>query len=974
MATFRLHLFGAPRLDRAGKTSDMDTRKALALLAYLALNKSGFSRDSLATLFYPESDQVTGRAALRRTLSSLRKALDGVGLDAERGQVSLDLSNILVDVLEFRSLLAETHAHGHPATNTCSKCIRPLEAAVQLYQGDFLAGFGLRDSPQFDDWQFFQAEELRQEFAGALQKLAHLKASQKDYEAAVALTRQWLALDPLQEAAHRDLMLFFARHGQRNAALRQYRECVRVLEQELGVPPLDETTALYQAILENNLPVQPQEAVTSPEAKTGKPTSPGAESISVGTFPLVGREKESSLLQQAYQATQSSGSFFVLEGEAGIGKTRLAEEFLAEVQRSGAKTATGRCYEGESGLAFAPFLEVLNSLLVQPGAGEKLQKLPAAVIAPAVQLLPSLSSILSESQVGVTSENPGARLRFFEALRILLSTLLETERPGVIFLDDLHWADADSLDLLAFLVHRLDNIFYLCAWRGDLVPPGHALRQLYSQASRSGKAGCLALSRLEQEAVAELVAAAFSNTDSPDEIARQLLAETEGNPFFIVEYLNAIRSADPASQVGGWEMPSGVREMLRTRLAKVGELGMQLLGAGAVIGHSFDFNLLREISGRSEMETIAGCEALLQNGVIVERQVARTSDNQTDDLQYDFTHDKLRVLVYDQTSLARRRLLHQRAAENFAGRARLQAQNNALAAYHYRLAGQPGVAAEFFRKAGEHASRNYANREAVGYYQSALACGHPNPAGLHEAIGDLESLAGNYQSALGAFETAAALCSPPQLPWIEIKIGKVHDWRGEWELAECHYEAAAAEIGEDVDPGKRASLYADWSRAAYRRGELERGQTLAQRSYELSRLGSDLFAQAQALNMLGLMARAFGNYTEATGHLRASLETAERLGDPSARAAALNNLGRLYAEIGNIREALQFTEAALNLSLQLGDRHHAAAIYNNLADLYHASGQPDRAMEQLKKAVVIFAEIGSQSTELLPEIWKLTEW
>jgi predicted ATPase/DNA-binding SARP family transcriptional activator len=978
LAVTKLFLFGAPRLDRGGEITEMDTRKGLALLAYLALNKGGHSRDSLTVLFYPENDQTSGRAALRRTLSSLRKALGGIGLDAEREQISLDLSIFWVDVIDFRTRIAETQTHGHPAAQTCHKCSQPLEEAVKLYREGFMAGFGLRDSPQFDDWQYFQAEELRQAFAGALQRLARLQAAGADFEAAIARTRQWLSLDQLQEAAHRDLMMYYAWSGQRSAALRQYRECVRILEQELSVPPLDETTNLYQAILENHLPPPPEAEKPLAEIPPDKMPSSPPETRYSSAYPLVGRENERGLLDKAYKKTR--GFMFILEGEAGIGKTRLAEEFLNEIQRSGAATADGRCYEGESGLAYTPFLDVLNSVLAKPGSVEKLRRLPAAVIAPAAQLVPSVASLAPELQTELSAGSPGTRLRFFEALRTLLSGLLDGEPQGVVFLDDLHWADADSLDLLAYLTHRLDNLFYLCAWRGDLVPPDHRLRQLYSQAARNGKAGFLALPRLGQAAVSQLVALALDPITSTGGIANQLYSETEGNPFFIVEYLNAMRSAETNGNGEEWAMPTGVREVLRSRLAKVGELGMQLLSAGSVIGHSFDFHLLKEASGRSELETISGCEMLLQHGLIVEHAAPHFSseihrlDQPTTDLEYNFTHDKLRALVYDQTSLARRRLLHQRAAEVYAGRARTLDQNNALAAYHYRLAGQPRMAAEFFRKAGEHARQNYANRDAAGYFQSALACGHPEPSGIHEAIGDLEALVGNYNAALAAYETAAALSSPANLPWIESKIGRVHDWRGEWELAECHYEAAAAEIGEEGDPGKAAGLFADWSRAAYRRGELERGQTLAQHALELSKRGDDLLAQAQALDILGLVARARKDYPLAGEYLHASLEVAERLGDASARAAAMNNLGRLNAEMGNLSEALSYTESALQVCIHLGDRHHAAALHNNLADLYHASGQRERAMEQLKKAVVIFAEIGGQTAEPLPEIWKLTEW
>ena len=134
-----------------------------------------------------------------------------------------------------------------------------------------MAGFSLRDSPAFDDWQFFQAESLRRELAGVLGRLSHVFSVQGDFEAGITHARRWLALDPLHEPAHRQLMLLYAWAGQRAAALRQYREAVRVFDQELSVAPLGETTALYEAILENHLPLPPKQTAAA-AAPRGRPT------------------------------------------------------------------------------------------------------------------------------------------------------------------------------------------------------------------------------------------------------------------------------------------------------------------------------------------------------------------------------------------------------------------------------------------------------------------------------------------------------------------------------------------------------------------------------------------------------------------------------------------------------------------------------------------------------------------------------
>src|SRR3712207_4301001 len=253
----RVLLLGAPRIEHGGEPIEVDTRKAVALVAYLALTRRRHARDALAGLLWPEYNQRRARAALRRTLSSLGKARTEGWLEVDRESVELNLDGVWVDVDCFRELLAECRTHGHPETQVCPDCLSPLSEAVGLYRDDFLSGFALRDSAAFDDWQFFQSEELRRELAGALERLSRGHAALEEWEEAISYARRWLALDPLHEPAHRWLMQLYAWAGQRAAALRQYRECVRVLEEELGVSPLEETTRIYEAIQENDLTPPP---------------------------------------------------------------------------------------------------------------------------------------------------------------------------------------------------------------------------------------------------------------------------------------------------------------------------------------------------------------------------------------------------------------------------------------------------------------------------------------------------------------------------------------------------------------------------------------------------------------------------------------------------------------------------------------------------------------------------------------------
>jgi DNA-binding SARP family transcriptional activator len=228
-----------------------DTRKATALLAYLAVSEQPQRRATLAALLWPDTDDQKARGALRRTLSVLRSALGDRWLDAEGETIDLHRTGVRVDVAEFRRALHEGR----------------LVDAVALYRGDFMQGFSLRDSPEFDDWQATQSDALRADYADALSRLAAGAEREGDFAAAIGHAKRRLALDPLHEPAHRDLMRVYARSGDRTAALRQYREATRVLDQELGVAPVAETRALRDAIEADTLPAAAgAEGVTAAEA------------------------------------------------------------------------------------------------------------------------------------------------------------------------------------------------------------------------------------------------------------------------------------------------------------------------------------------------------------------------------------------------------------------------------------------------------------------------------------------------------------------------------------------------------------------------------------------------------------------------------------------------------------------------------------------------------------------------------------
>ncbi|HUY71562.1 MAG TPA: AAA family ATPase [Gaiellaceae bacterium] len=916
----RLSFLGAPITLVDGAPLAVDTRKAVALVAYLAIEGGTHNRDSLAGLLWPNYNNERARAALRRTLSTLRAALGGRWLAVVRDSVSLDREGVLLDVDEFQRLSSETR-------------LESLEQAAGLHRGLFLAGFGLRDSPAFDTWQSFRAGSYSRELSGLLDRVADERAAHGDWTGAIEHGRRRLALDPLHEPAHRRLIQLYSGNGERNAAVEQYRDCVRVLHRELGVTPIEATTALYRSVREGRAEAAAVAAPVPAEPALHEPAG----------HALVGRKQEWQALLDAYRSVEPDGQLVSIEGEAGIGKTRLGEELLSWTRAQGAVAVGVRCFEHEAGLAFGTAIGLVRATLHEGNA----DAVERAAAAEAARLVPELGTPPTPSL-----DDPGAQARFFDGIAQFVLSATAGGKPAVVLVDDVHWADPPSLDALAYLARRLrgNPVLLVLTWQPEETPPAHPARRMLADASRQGLGRRVAPSRLELDHVGELA----SMAGAPEELVARLYEETRGLPFFVVEYLDA--RADTRED---WPVPPGVREVLEARIAASSELAAQVLAAAAVIARPFDLDTVRDVSGRGDDETVAALEELASRGILGEL-----------DGTYEFRHEQARKVAYERCSRGRRRRLHRRAAETLAARPDGSALPGAIA-QHLLLAGREGEAAEWFRLAGERARDLYANVEALAHLRESLALGHPDAAALHQQIGDLRTLAGDYAGALSSYEAAAALGEEELLGAVEHRIGLVHHRRGEWALADSSFERA---LEASPDGGaERARILADRSLTAHRSGRDDEAQALAEQALALAGAAGDGRALAQAHNILGILASGRGERREARRQLEQSLALSAEQEDLAARAAALNNLALAYRADGELERALELTEEALALCAAVGDRHREAALTNNSADLLHAAGRREEALERLKTAVAIFAEVGEEGV-MEPEIWKLVEW
>ena len=448
----------------SGAALSLPTKKAQALLAYLAVPPGqAHPRDRLATLLWGDMPKAQARASLRQAIFAIRKALlPDSPLQQEKGTVTLGRTAVGVDVASFEHLAAEGSREA-------------LERAAGLYRGTLLEGLVVRGAP-FEAW--LTAERMRLQELGvvALTRLLALQRGSADLEAAVQTAHRLLAIDPAQEPVHRVLMRLLVQLGRRGAALRQYQACVDTLARDFNVEPDRQTKELYQEILATRPPSAVEEESRAPAISPVSAAIPLMSEPQAHEPPLVGREREVQLLGRILDQTWSGqGLVVAITGEAGIGKSRVADEVLTEARRRGGLILVARCHETEQILPFAPWVNAFRELPPDRLA-EALTGLRPAWRIELGRLLPELASEPPGPDV-----SPGA-LRLFEAVAQLLHHLAAGQAV-VALLEDLHWADEMSIRLLAFLGRRVQKaaVLVVVTVRDEdaarrAAPPGDARR------------------------------------------------------------------------------------------------------------------------------------------------------------------------------------------------------------------------------------------------------------------------------------------------------------------------------------------------------------------------------------------------------------------------------------------------------------------------------------------------------------------
>jgi DNA-binding SARP family transcriptional activator len=311
-----LYLLGAPFIEVDGAAVSLPRRKALAIAAFLALSDRVQSRATLATLLWPDLDETGARNALRATLPLLTKITAVPWLETDRNTFALNSQWVWSDVQEFTACLVQIRRHVHYNEAPCTKCIAAMESAIKLYRGDFLTGFSLSDSLEFDNWQSTKREWLHQEYIQMLRRLAEYY-SVPHIESALVYARRWLEVDPINEVAHRLLIRLYVLNGQRADALRQYQECVHLLDAELATRPEDETVALGNLIRDGGTPPPP--ALRSRREEKSVNVLPPLPALIIGREAVLSELKYKLGIPDGISRRPTTA----IEGWPGVGKSTI---------------------------------------------------------------------------------------------------------------------------------------------------------------------------------------------------------------------------------------------------------------------------------------------------------------------------------------------------------------------------------------------------------------------------------------------------------------------------------------------------------------------------------------------------------------------------------------------------------------------------------------------------------------------------
>ncbi len=972
MAGLKLTLLGPPSIELDGVPVNLNRQKALAILSYLAVTETPQRRATLTTMFWPEDPPARARSSLRRDLSILNKALNGAWLEIDRTTVDLKRTDLWLDVHHFTRCLAACSDHGHTADAVCSACLPALQEAVDVVHGDFMTGFTLAGCPAFDEWQFFEGEALRQQYASALSRLIRGYMAQDEERAALPLARRWVALDPLHEPAQRALMRLYAKTDQRSAALRQYRLCAETLADELGVPPAPETTALYTRILTADESPSTATILELPTQATPPPSAANAPSNNLPTpaTPFVGRVE--ALTETIKRLSDPLCRLLTITGPGGIGKTRLAIQASHHVVTEALSDIGCR-----DGLYFVRLSAIESASQLTSAIAEGLSLSFYADTPPQEQLFHYLHGremllVLDNFEHLLPSEADQQHVANAAHARQFITDLLASAPQLKLIV-----TSREALNLPQEWIYPLEGLrtpplAAAAEEDGYLSGASYSAIQLFSQHARRVRPdfslreewACVVriCHLVEGMPLALELAASWARILPCSEIA----GEIERNLDFLATSQHGVAARHRSMRAvfePSWALLQPDEQVVLQRLA-VFHSGFRQIVAKEVAGASLltlaslvDKSLLRSLpaSGRYLMHELLRqflLDKLGQNPAEYDQAIARHS------------HYYLEFMAAHTAALA------DRNQQEALSAIRPEIQNVRSAWRH--VVQQQDVTALLLALDSLYAFYRISSR-----FQEGADTFHATIEALKEAdsadllVGKLTAREGAFQASLGLYGLARELLqkSLSMARRLEAKseiafslnlLGNVLEVQGEREEALLLYEESlqiSQELGDQ--PAIAGSLH-NLGGAAVNQGDFAHaksrfGQSLARYQMLESQAGT-----AHVLDSLGMTNYLLGDYREADASFDAALARFEALDDRRGKARALSGLAKVALARGGseLARAQALAGESLAINREIGYRVEVARQLILLGEIALAEDDDKDAEVHLQEGLAIAQQIG----------------
>ena len=755
----RIYTFGALQVVRDGiavTEGDWHTRQARQLLKILITERPrAVSTDALIEILWPTSTPHAAATTLRSAINALRNVLEPDRPNRAPSRYIVTKTpgyafhltpEVWLDVEEFEHLLNRAQQTADPALR-----LQLLDRAIELYKDDYLI------TDLYADWLQVERERLRERYFSALLQAAEIHAEAGRYSEAISLCRRLLAQDEVRENAYQALMRFQAESGDSAGALLTYERCRTVLSEELGADPSPLTQHLHQQILKGEIETRPlftSPLVMRPPVEVIPPASFVNEQSSLDLPPctlltafdagfpsaFVGREREMAILQERLErALTGRGEWVVLYGEAGAGKTRLAHQLLSEAANRSMTVISAACQLLERDLPFGPLADAFaRYFYALPDAN--VRALPTGALNALAQIIPSLQDRLPPLPTATGDSSLGGEENRQRLIDGIVTTVmaLASLRPMALFIDDLQWADPDTLTTLNRLILRISDLplFLLMAYRSEELSENEALAAFVHAVHRLQRDAQVPVPRFTRQHVQTLVQLHLSRADGrspeldPTETVRigELIYETtQGNALFVAE---ALHDLDERLSPGSGHRPlhtllneadeghspasppqlrsQRIQELIMERVERLPTEARAVLNLCAVIGRDFSLDLLESAA---TFDPLSGLEMLLERKFLIERP----------DERIDFAHHLVRQTVYDRLSLLQRRRLHLAVAEALVDLGQ-ESNNPGEIAFHYSCAGGSHrlQAAHYSIKAGEKLLQTYGFRQAIEAFDRSL--------------------------------------------------------------------------------------------------------------------------------------------------------------------------------------------------------------------------------------------------------------